>query len=55
MSPLVHLNKSVLLIILYLEQHIRGRSVLGELLQRRIHKIAEIIRPVNFKKNVLKL
>lgn len=29
--------------VLYLEEHIRGRSVLGELLQTGVHKIAEII------------
>lgn len=34
---------------LYLEQHIRGRSVLGELLQTGVHKIAEIIWPGNQK------
>lgn len=31
----------------YLEQHIRGRSVLGDLLQTGVHKIAEIVRPGN--------
>lgn len=34
---------------LYLEQHIRGRSVLGDLLQTGVHKIAEVIRPENDK------
>lgn len=34
---------------LYLEQHIRGRSVLRDLLQTGVHKIAEIIRPGNQK------
>lgn len=29
----------------HLEQHIRGRSVLGDLLQTGIHEIAEIVRP----------
>lgn len=31
----------------HLEQHIRGRSVLGNLLQTGIHEIAEIVRPGN--------
>lgn len=31
----------------HLEQHIRGRSVLGDLLQTGVHKIAEIVRPEN--------
>lgn len=31
----------------HLEQHIRGRSVLGDLLQTGVHKIAEIVRPGN--------
>lgn len=31
----------------HLEQHIRGRSVLGDLLQTGVHEIAEIVRPGN--------
>lgn len=29
----------------YLQQHVRGRSVLVDLLQTRVHKVMEIIRP----------
>lgn len=38
----------------HLEQHIRGRSVLGDLLQTGVHKIAEIVRPGKMRGDIRK-